>query len=392
MSGNGTYYFSATVPGRKFVMAVQGDNAEQLRDEWIMSLQNLGNLARFDLQFVDEKEFNERYSQRDATLTHRGKEDEEKSSSSNGISGPYNPKHLNHITMDWKWTGDISVFKLEEFLGKGVSGTVLKAKVRDAGFDVAIKIIPQKNKKIQLELEKEIEVLKQCKHPNIVAYYGTKVQGEEVWIIMDYCGVGSIKDVMKISKDTLSERQAQYVIQCTVKGLVHIHMKNILHLDIKCANILMTDDGDVKLADFGVSERMKKPYVEAANYVGSPLFMAPEVIRKDKYNNKADIWSLGITAVEMVEGLPPNTDIDSIEKLPQLADRDPPTFKNPSIWSKLFIDFLAYCLTKDQEKRPAALDLLVTPFLSPANVPSKEVMKELLDSVRELIQSKRKKL
>jgi len=209
---------------------------------------------------------------------------------------------------------------------------------------------------------------------------------------MDYCGVGSIKDVMKISQMTLSEKQAQYVMQCTGKGLIHLHSRNILHLDIKCANILMTEDGVVKLADFGVSGKLQKPFINATNYVGSPLFMAPEIIRKDKYNSKADIWSLGITCMEMVEGLPPNTDIDSIYKLPLLAERAPPKLKNQSAWSPQFHDYLAFMLVKDQEHRPSAIDLLTHPFLSPQNCPTKDIMIATLKTCIELIQAKRQKI
>jgi len=152
----------------------------------------------------------------------------------------------------------------------------------------------------------------------------------------------------------------------------------------------MTDDGDVKLADFGVSTQLSRPYLTATQYIGSPLFMAPEVILKDKYNHKADIWSLGITAIEMVEGDPPNTDIDSLEKLPLLAERPPPTFKNQRLWSAMFKDFLETMLVKDQNVRPGASDLEMHLFLQ--TVAGKEVMNELLESVRDLLQSKRKKI
>eukprot|EP01123_Difflugia_compressa_P004291 TRINITY_DN15672_c0_g1_i1.p1 TRINITY_DN15672_c0_g1~~TRINITY_DN15672_c0_g1_i1.p1 ORF type:complete len:129 (+),score=27.23 TRINITY_DN15672_c0_g1_i1:173-559(+) len=119
------------------------------------------------------------------------------------------------------------------------------------------------------------------------------------------------------------------------------------------------------------------------------LSMAPEVILKDKYNLKADIWSLGITAIEMVEGDPPNTDIDSLEKLPLLAERPPPTFKNQRLWSPMFKDFVSTMLVKDQNLRPLASELEMHPFLQ--TMPGKEVMNELLDGVRDLLQSKRKK-
>jgi len=196
----------------------------------------------------------------------------------------------------------------------------------------------------------------------------------------------------KIAQTTLTEPQARYCLQSTTKGLVHLHSRNILHLDIKSANILMTEDGVVKLADFGVSGKLQKPFINATNYVGSPLFMAPEIIRKDKYNSKADIWSLGITCIEIVDGLPPNTDIDSIDKLPLLAERPPPKLKNPSAWTSMFSEFLEFMLVKDQETRPAAFELLTHPFLAPGNCPGKEVMTATLAKCIELIQAKRQKI
>lgn len=115
---------------------------------------------------------------------------------------------------------------------------------------------------------------------------------------MDYCGVGSVKDVIKVTMETLTEPQCQYVIQNTLKGLQYMHGMNILHLDVKAANILLTEEAVVKLADFGVSQVLKTSEMkEQDDYVGSPLFMAPEIIRKQGYNNRADIWSLGITII-----------------------------------------------------------------------------------------------
>jgi len=256
-------------------------------------------------------------------------------------------------------------------------------------FDVAIKKVTSKNPRVQAELEKEIDVLKKLKHANIVAYYGTKIQGEEVWIIMDYCGVGAVKDVMKACQETLSEKQVAWVLQGTLKGLAHIHTRNILHLDIKSANILLNDAGDVKLADFGVSKTLQSDFVAATNYIGSPLFMAPEVIRKDKYNHKADLWSLGITTIEMAEGQPPNTDIDSIDKLPLLAEREPPTLMEYEAWSPLFHDFIATILVRDQDMRPSAIDMLAHPFVGPANVPLKDSLTNLIDKANEINRTKR---
>jgi len=131
---------------------------------------------------------------------------------------------------------------------------------------------------------------------------------------------------------------------------------------------------------------------EQTDYVGSPLFMSPEVVRKEGYNHKADIWSLGITIIEIVQGRPPNADINSIDKLPLLAERDPPKFANPRLWSPAFNKFLTICLLKDANLRPSAIDLLLEPFMAPTNVSGKECVQELIFECLNLQSSKRKKI
>jgi len=210
---------------------------------------------------------------------------------------------------------------------------------------------------------------------------------------MDYCGVGSVKDIHKVTNQLLNELQCQYVVFHTLKGLAYMHSVNILHMDIKAANILLTETGIVKLADFGVSQVLKtNEKIEQNDYVGSPLFMAPEVIRKEGYNHKADIWSLGITIIEMVQGRPPNTDIKTMDKLPLLAERDTPKFSNPRNWSPSFNHFLTLCLQKDVTKRSAVIDLLIDPFMSINKVSGKDCIEELITKCLTLQSSKRKRI
>lgn len=216
---------------------------------------------------------------------------------------------------------------------------------------------------MQESIQKEIEVLKKCRSRAVVAYYGTCLKDNETWILMDYCGMGSLKDMMKTCMEALNESQVSYTVQQTLRGLAYLHSTNILHLDVKAANILATETGEVKLADFGVSEQLQSGMKEAKDYVGSPLFMAPEVIKKCGYNSKADIWSLGITIIEMVDGRPPYTDIRSMADLQKIIDRPSATVSNPKNFSDDFNDFVAKCLIKDPELRPSAMELLNHPFV-----------------------------
>jgi len=185
---------------------------------------------------------------------------------------------------------------------------------------------------------------------------------------MEYCGVGAVKDVMRVLNEPLNEIQCCYVVHHTLKGLSYMHSRprSILHLDIKAANILLSEQGIVKLADFGVSQFIKSSEMtkDQDDYVGSPLYMAPEIIKKLGYNSKADIWSLGITMIEMMEMRPPNNDITTIEKLPLLAERPPPTFKSPTPVSNDFRRFLSTLFVKDPNLRPSASDVLNDPVIS----------------------------
>jgi serine/threonine protein kinase len=204
---------------------------------------------------------------------------------------------------------------------------------------------------------------------HIVAYFGSYKTDSELWIFMEYCGLGSVNDALKAMKDGLSEPELAYVLQDTLKGIRDLHKLGYIHRDIKSANILLNDKASVKLADFGVSS------TEAAKHhtvIGTPYWMAPEIISAGKsadgYDLKADIWSLGITAIEMAETMPPRSEIHPMkvifiitnEKLP------PPTLQQPEKWSKEFNRFIARCLQFDPKQRPTANELLKDPFLAKA--------------------------
>jgi len=359
---NFTYFVVETA----FRTMILSDKDVQKINDWISCIQGMGNIIRTEINFDTDKVRTQKLALREnrkSSDVNTGTVNELK------ISKPYRVVWEGHVSTGWNWSSEfghpLSIFSLGETIGIGASGKVYRASHNKTKFDIAIKIIHLSDHQLIEDLDKEINILKKCSSPYVVAYFGTFINHEEVWILMDYCELGSVKDVMKIVQEPLTEKQSGYILQQVLLGLVYLHKLNILHLDIKCGNILVTGQGDIRLADFGVSEQLRdiNTFIDSMDYVGSPLFMAPEVIRKEGYNCKADIWSLGITIIEMVELKPPNTDINSIEKLPELANRDAPTFTNPKKMSIAFRNILSCCLVKDKDQRPNPIDLLQHEFI-----------------------------
>eukprot|EP01105_Mastigella_eilhardi_P018889 TRINITY_DN4409_c0_g1_i2.p1 TRINITY_DN4409_c0_g1~~TRINITY_DN4409_c0_g1_i2.p1 ORF type:complete len:389 (-),score=78.09 TRINITY_DN4409_c0_g1_i2:31-1197(-) len=225
-------------------------------------------------------------------------------------------------------------------------------------------------------IKKEIEILKTCRCPNIVCFFGCFVSSNRFWILMDYCALGSLRDIMNMDNTPLKEKQVAACCQGALKGLVYLHKQGIIHRDIKCGNILLDERGEVKLADFGVSAQMYCTWVANTGLVGSVLWMAPEIIRQKPYNQAADIWSLGVTAVEMADGEPPHADTSPARAMMLISRGNQPTVRNPKGFSKEFLSFLEFCLNKQPEKRPAAADLLQTPFIQGSK--GAEALKDLV--------------
>jgi len=255
---------------------------------------------------------------------------------------------------------------------------------------LATKKIKLDNKKITTDIQNELNILKKCRSNYIVSYYGSCIKGDELWIHMDYCGVGAVRDLMDRCEKTLTEEQIAYICLCALKGLHDLHTNKIIHRDIKAGNILLTEDGQAKLADFGVStliiDAIQKP--DAANeisgneVVGSAYWMAPEVIRQERYNDKVDIWSLGITAIEMVEGYPPYYDYPAIRAMGMISTRQTYTLKNEQNYSADFRDFISKCLQREHSQRQRADELIFHPFIR--NAKGKEVLDDLIKMSREI--------
>ncbi|XP_026324457.1 mitogen-activated protein kinase kinase kinase kinase 5 [Hyposmocoma kahamanoa] len=209
-------------------------------------------------------------------------------------------------------------------------------------------------------------MMKDCRHPNIVAYYGSYLRRDKLWISMEYCGGGSLQDIYHVT-GPLTELQIAYMCRETLTGLSYLHSMGKMHRDIKGANILLTECGDVKLADFGVSAQITATINKRKSFIGTPYWMAPEVAaveRKGGYNQLCDIWACGITAIELAELQPPMFELHPMRVLFLMSKSGfkPPQLKERERWSAVFHAFLKLALTKNPKKRPTADKLLQHAF------------------------------
>uniref|UniRef100_A0A4W6DKA1 Mitogen-activated protein kinase kinase kinase kinase n=1 Tax=Lates calcarifer TaxID=8187 RepID=A0A4W6DKA1_LATCA len=253
-------------------------------------------------------------------------------------------------------------FQLIHRVGSGTYGDVYKARSVSTGELAAIKVIKLEPGEDFAVVQQEILMMKDCKHSNIVAYYGSYFRREKLWISMEFCGGGSLQDIYHIT-GPLTESQIAYVLRETLQGLFYLHSKGKMHRDIKGANILLTDNGYVKLADFGVSAQITMTIAKRKSFIGTPYWMAPEVAaveRKGGYNQLCDIWAVGVTAIELAELQPPMFDLHPMRALLLMTKTNfqPPKLKDKVKWTGNFHQFVKVALTKNPKKRPAADKLL----------------------------------
>ena len=213
-------------------------------------------------------------------------------------------------------------------------------------------------------LKREISILKGCQNENIVQYYGSYFKDNSLWLIMEYCAIGSVIDLIRLLGEPFqNENLIASILYGTLKGLEYLHRNKKIHRDIKAGNILLDHLGNVKIADFGVSAELLNTFSDKDTVIGTPFWMSPEVISKSKYNKKTDIWSLGITAIEMAEGEPPYSHIHPIRAMFAIKNSPPQGLSDSNKWSVEFNSFVRRCLTFDPKKRPNTKELLNDPFI-----------------------------
>eukprot|EP01122_Echinamoeba_exundans_P012765 TRINITY_DN5421_c0_g1_i1.p1 TRINITY_DN5421_c0_g1~~TRINITY_DN5421_c0_g1_i1.p1 ORF type:complete len:1244 (+),score=206.12 TRINITY_DN5421_c0_g1_i1:107-3838(+) len=257
-------------------------------------------------------------------------------------------------------------FDFIERLGKGQFGEVWRVHHKKTNRVLAVKKVTITQDGHMADLAREINVMKKCASPYIVRYYGNYLKGNVMWIVMEYCAYGSVNDVMNMTNRTLTEDQIASIAQHVLQGLAYMEANRKIHRDIKPHNILLNTKGEAKLADFGISRDMEAAELRKT-VIGTPYYLAPEVINETGYDGRADIWALGISCIEMAEKDPPYADVHPMRVLFLVANNPAPKLTHPELWSAEFNDFVTKCLEVDRDRRPRAAQLLLHPFVRNAD-------------------------
>lgn len=281
-----------------------------------------------------------------------------------------------------------TIWSLVGELGDGSFGKVYKAERKTDGALAAAKIIEVKEESELDDFMVEIDILSECKHSHVVGMYEAYYHENKLWMMLEFCSGGALDDLILELERGLTEDQIRIACKQMFECLHFLHTHKVIHRDLKAGNLLLTGDGNIKLADFGVSAKNKKTVQRRTTFIGTPYWMAPEVIvtetcKDDPYDFKADIWSAGITLIELAEMQPPYHDMHPMRVLFKIPKADPPQLQFKNRWSKDFHDFLSHCVVKSPEMRSSAGDLLEHPFI--ANVADNKPLKELYNEAKAVV-------
>ncbi|XP_045888019.1 myosin-IIIa isoform X2 [Micropterus dolomieu] len=285
-------------------------------------------------------------------------------------------------------------WEIIETIGKGTYGKVYKVLNKIDGSKAAVKILDPIHD-IDEEIEAEYNILKALSdHANVVKFYGMYYKkdvkcGDQLWLALELCNGGSVTDLAKgmlKRGDRMDEAIIAYILHEALMGLQHLHVNKTIHRDVKGNNILLTTHGGIKLVDFGVSAQLTNTRLRRNTSVGTPFWMAPEVIACEQqldstYDARCDVWSLGITAIELGDGDPPLSELHPMRALFKIPRNPPPTLHQPELWSDDFNDFICKCLIKDFELRPNVLDLLQHVFIKQIVSREKILQKQLIELI-----------
>nr|AGT28744.1 SLK [Artemia parthenogenetica] len=293
----------------------------------------------------------------------------------NNVNSTVNPDEI------WEKIGE---------LGDGAFGKVYKAQHRETKALAAAKICKLESDNELNDFMVEIDILTECKHPNVVGLYEAYFYEDNPWMLIEYCDGGALDSIMVDLGKGLTEPQIAYVCGNICKGLEYLHRSMVIHRDLKAGNVLLTTDGGVKLADFGVSAKNKSTLQKRDTFIGTPYWMAPELVmcetfRDNPYDYKVDIWSLGITLIELAQTEPPYHNFTPMRVLLKIQKSEPSTLDNPKKWSKDFNDFIAKCLVKDPTHRWTAAELQKHPFIS-CTLDSKPIRELIAEYKAEIVE------